>query len=770
MNPVRSMACGHPKSAHMTVIICTLLSFTLESKLVAHEGEHAHDRLRHWEKASADPDRIFLTFNGDPTTRRAVTWRTDDSVDKAFAEIAVATDSGSFAQFAKRLDAQTDALDLGLWPGNSQRAAVNYHTVVFHDLTPDTLYAYRVGNGKQHWSEWIQFKTASIAPQPFEFTYFGDAQNDNLSYWSRTIRMAYKTAPDARFAIHAGDLINRAHSDTEWAEWFKAGGFIHAQWTGVPVTGNHEYNNLPSLGEGKSIAMQWRPQFNLPVVNELSEELHETVYSFDHQGVRVIVMNSNGNIESQTPFLEKELGRPGCRWTVVTYHHSIFSPIGRTSAANKLMLNQWVPLFEKHAVDLVLQGHDHAYVRSQMPARRGGERIDGSVGTIYVTSVSGPKSYEIKRDQLASLEEKYGVTSPRTAEHTQFFHVIGVDGDKLTYRAFSAAGRLYDEVIVTKDFESGRKSLKENIPVGQERTFQNTEPYTYPAERKALQQSKLESIRTDGRPESTLTAIRSPASKAILIAAHRGGYETDKRDLAPENSVANIRNCQHRGYDVFETDIRRSRDGHFVILHDPTLDRETDGKGHPEEQTLAELKSLRKRFRDGSISDVPVATLAEMLKEGDGQTIFKADLKPGVCEHFDELIRVVKESGRLEQIVFRVGFHDLPALLRHRETGTSWPKNQVMFRVKSRQQLDRVSELFQPGLIHIDVARDDPTHADTIELIKHACDLKMHVQVHAEGGPSEWRELYNAGARMFHTSNPARFAQFRDSLSHEQSP
>ena len=50
-----------------------------------------HDGLRHWEIPSKDPDRIILTFHGDPSTSRAVTWRTDKTVTKAVAQIAEAT-------------------------------------------------------------------------------------------------------------------------------------------------------------------------------------------------------------------------------------------------------------------------------------------------------------------------------------------------------------------------------------------------------------------------------------------------------------------------------------------------------------------------------------------------------------------------------------------------------------------------------------------------------------------------------------------------------
>ena len=57
--------------------------------------------------------------------------------------------------------------------------------------------------------------------------YFGDAQNELKSQWSRVVRQAYRDAPKASFLLHAGDLVNTADSDADWGEWFYASGFIH---------------------------------------------------------------------------------------------------------------------------------------------------------------------------------------------------------------------------------------------------------------------------------------------------------------------------------------------------------------------------------------------------------------------------------------------------------------------------------------------------------------------------------------------------------------
>lgn len=436
----------------------------------------AHDPppMRHWEIPSSDPDRIFLSFIGDPTTSRAVTWRTDHTVSNAMAEIAVALGEPNFNRHAKRVEARTEIIDLGQILGK-ERDPVHYHSAVFQGLEPDTLYAYRVGDGGKRWSEWIQFRTASADHAGFTFVYFGDAQNDVHSRWSRVIRMAHQTAPDAAFALHAGDLINRANRDPEWAGWFKAGSYLHAQWTGVPVIGNHEYTNAGGTSTTeRTMSALWRPQFTLPVVASLPETLHETVYSFDYQGTRVIALNSATEVKAQTRFLEEQLKKPGARWLVVTFHHPLFSPGGRGHYEPEER-QAWLDLFKKYNVDLVLQGHDHSYLRGQVPMIGNGQPM--GFQTLFVTSVSGPKQYPTNREHL----EKYrpeNYTQARRGENTQFFQVIRIEEELIFYEAYTATGELYDRAVIHKDFTTGAKTIHSEYAGIGERTMENTIEYT----------------------------------------------------------------------------------------------------------------------------------------------------------------------------------------------------------------------------------------------------------------------------------------------------
>lgn len=73
----------------------------------------------------------------------------------------------------------------------------------------------------------------------------------------------------------------------------------------------------------------------------------------------------------------------------------------------------------------------------------------------------------------------------------------------------------------------------------------------------------------------------------IRLIGHRGA-----RGVAPENTLPAIEHGIEVGADAIELDVHRSRDGVIVVIHDPTLERTTDGEGSVADRTLAELKQL----------------------------------------------------------------------------------------------------------------------------------------------------------------------------------
>ena len=255
------------------------------------------------------------------------------------------------------------------------------------------------------------------------------------------------------------------------------------------------------------------------------------------------------------------------------------------------------------------------------------------------------------------------------------------------------------------------------------------------------------------RVQRILHSINDADDRSILIAAHRGGYTNDRKDGASENSVANVAVAVGKGYEVFETDIQRTADGVFVIVHDATLERETDGAGTVAEKTLEQLLQLHKRYRDGTLSDHRIATLAELLDAGNGQILFKADLKPGVIDYFDELARLIAEHPAAEQVLLRTMFRDADTVERCFAGGT--PKVEIMFKVKNASQVKKAHKRFAPKTIQVDIAKKADSLSETEEeAIRTARALGILVETHAYKSPQQTAALLDAGVRMLHTNNP----------------
>ena len=137
---------------------------------------------------------------------------------------------------------------------------------------------------------------------------------------------------------------------------------------------------------------------------------------------------------------------------------------------------------------------------------------------------------------------------------------------------------------------------------------------------------------------------------ATLVAAHRGGA-----GLWPENSLLAFRSAIALGVDFLEFDLHLTGDGEVIVLHDPTLERTTTGKGAVRDRQLAELAPVRLRTRDGAVTAEPVPTFAALLDLAKPASVgllpeIKVDAKrqryPGIEE---KVLGLLRARGLLER-------------------------------------------------------------------------------------------------------------------------
>jgi len=378
--------------------------------------------------ASERPDQVVLTWSDDPRTTQAIQWRTSLKTRRGYVLYQKKSDANQFKpRKPKRVTAETTKLETRTLLNDP---LVHRHTAVLRGLSPGTTYVYSVGDGREaSWTERAEFTTAPAGAQPFSFVYMGDAQN-GLDRWGTLVHNAFRSRPDAAFYVMAGDIVNRGAERGDWDSLFQNAAGVYDRRTLVPAIGNHECQG------GKPVL--YLKQLALPRNGPAGIE-PERAYSFEYANTLFVVLDSNLDPATQAKWLEEELSHTKATWKFAVYHHPAYSSGGNRD--NVEVRNEWTPLFDKYHLDLALQGHDHAYLRTY-PLKASQRVASAKEGTVYIISVSGTKHYTQGRHDYT----EFGMTNVSTFQVLD----IQISGNRLVYRAYDIDGKLRDEFVIEK--------------------------------------------------------------------------------------------------------------------------------------------------------------------------------------------------------------------------------------------------------------------------------------------------------------------------------
>lgn len=148
-----------------------------------------------------------------------------------------------------------------------------------------------------------------------------------------------------------------------------------------------------------------------------------------------------------------------------------------------------------------------------------------------------------------------------------------------------------------------------------------------------------------GKVPATRERLFDRDRSAVLVVAHRGDWRN-----APENSLRAIANAIEMGVDIVEIDVQRTKDGHFILMHDQTLDRTTTGSGLIADWTLDSIRTLGLRNGCGIATKHPIPTLEEALVFAQGKVMLNLDKAD---RYFDEIYPLLAKTGTTEQIVMK---------------------------------------------------------------------------------------------------------------------
>ncbi|MEG3657862.1 glycerophosphodiester phosphodiesterase family protein [Arenibacter palladensis] len=195
------------------------------------------------------------------------------------------------------------------------------------------------------------------------------------------------------------------------------------------------------------------------------------------------------------------------------------------------------------------------------------------------------------------------------------------------------------------------------------------------------QETKLDSILDDyhNNPEQ------------ILVAAHRATNPN-----YPENSLAAIAESIRIGVDIVEIDIRKSKDGELVIMHDKTIDRTTNGTGKVDDFTHAELKEFKLKLGN-DITNEQIPTFEEVLQLTKGKMLLDVDFKLEGEAAVKQTFELIEKYGMEDQILFFL--YDYPETAQYQKLNKDI---KIMPRAYSRKDIRNIRKLEDISIIHID--------------------------------------------------------------------
>lgn len=373
-------------------------------------------------------ERITLTPTEDFSKGRVITWKYDSIAHPSFVELSILNDS---LQTTSSSFIPAEGKDVRTRSGH----AYYYHSVLA-DLKEGQSYKYRVISGVDS-SEWKTFKLP-ITSDTLRFIYMGDVQDPIGTESDSLFSMLRKQNLPIDFFAFGGDQVERP-MDEYWNIWYNSLG----DWTGtipfISVAGNHEYLK----GINKNLDQRWIPQHNYP--ENGPEGFKGKSYYIDFPLVRFVVLDSNiiqwpNAVWKHKKWLEDVLSSAPQPWKIVMFHHAVQTV--REGRMHPMMRYIFRPILESNNVDLVLQGHDHAY--SRIITKEDNEALKTPM---YVISSASPKLY---RNGFDDVHDKLG-------SGLALYQTIEITPHDLNYKSYQFDGSLYDEVNIEIDSLNAKK-------------------------------------------------------------------------------------------------------------------------------------------------------------------------------------------------------------------------------------------------------------------------------------------------------------------------
>ncbi|GAA2580554.1 purple acid phosphatase family protein [Streptomyces tubercidicus] len=321
-----------------------------------------------------------LAFGADPRNQMRVSWQVPLAVKRPYLRVGLKP-----WDLGRKIEAEVRPLHTPSLSAKLPAVQQYYLHAALDGLRPGTTYYYGVGHegfdpaDPRHFSTVGTFRTAPARPEPFVFTAFGD---QGVSYHALANDQLI-LGQNPSFHLHAGDICyadtdgdgseHDAYDARVWDQFLAQTESVAKSVPWMVTTGNHDMEAWYSPNGYGGQSARWTLPGNGPDAKNAPG-----VYSFTYGNTAVVALDANdisyeipanqGYTDGrQTRWLDRRLAElraaDGIDFIVVFFHHCAFSTTN-SHASDGAVRDAWLPLFEKHEVDLVVNGHNHVYERT----------------------------------------------------------------------------------------------------------------------------------------------------------------------------------------------------------------------------------------------------------------------------------------------------------------------------------------------------------------------------------------------------------------------
>ena len=434
------------------------------------------------------PSNVAVSFGDDAASTRNISWITKKSVTGS--DVQISLDAAALSDelpegvkvttTSETVQRMNYGIDIGIAGILKYFFDVNRHTAKIEGLEPDTTYYYRIGDAaKGYWSPVGTITTADNSDS-FTFFHMSDSQSGmerQYKVWANVVDTAFTMYPESAFILHTGDHVDHGDNFHHWKWLFNTAAPNLMNTAYMPTAGNHE--------EHGTFAIQ--TNFLLPSHPEQDEETG-TYYSFEYNNALFMVLNSNnlneddGLSDDQIEWLKATASASDADWKFVALHKATYSNGSHYDDSDVIEIRaQLSTLMPELGVDMVFQGHDHVYLRTdamnnnevvevyEMSVDNNGKTYTAKVnpdGTVYVIDACcGVKYYQTK--DAADTDELFPRAQAIVDATYPVFAAIRIEGNSLYFDSYSVTDEgtecidsfaiVKDASIQTPKYEQGGK-------------------------------------------------------------------------------------------------------------------------------------------------------------------------------------------------------------------------------------------------------------------------------------------------------------------------